>query len=205
MKKQPTKIVLTGAPGSGKSTSLAPVKEHFEKNGYHVLTVPETATELITSGIAPWTMESYPEFQSLLMDLQMDKEKAFERFVPADRQKETLILLDRGLLDNKAFMKNEDFAKMLEEKEVSEKDLMDRYDAVFHMESPARIYPECYTVENNPARKHNAEQSIERDKVLQEIWKEHPQYQFVPAQKNFDQKTASLIAQIEAFLKNRKS
>lgn len=205
MKKQPTKIVLTGAPGSGKSTSLTPIKEHFEKNGYHVLTVPETATELITSGIAPWTMESYPEFQSLLMDLQMDKEKAFERFVPADRQKKTLILLDRGLLDNKAFMKNEDFARMLEEKGISKKDLMDRYDAVFHMESPARIYPECYTVENNPARKHNAEQSIELDKVLHEIWKEHPQYHYVPAQKDFGVKTDQLITQIENFLKSHSS
>ncbi len=47
------KIVITGGPCVGKSTAMSWVQDTFTKMGYTVLFVPETATELITGGVAP--------------------------------------------------------------------------------------------------------------------------------------------------------
>ena len=46
------KIVVTGGPCAGKSTAMAKIKEELEREGYTVLLVHETATELISGGPA---------------------------------------------------------------------------------------------------------------------------------------------------------
>ena len=53
-----TKIVITGGPCAGKSTAMTWIQDHFTKLGYKVLFIAETATELITGGVAPWTCKS---------------------------------------------------------------------------------------------------------------------------------------------------
>ena len=50
-----TKIVITGGPCAGKTTALSWIMNSFTEKGYVVLIVPETATELINGGVAPWT------------------------------------------------------------------------------------------------------------------------------------------------------
>ena len=50
-----TKIVITGGPCGGKSTAMSWIQKAFTQMGHTVLFVPETATELITAGVAPWT------------------------------------------------------------------------------------------------------------------------------------------------------
>ena len=49
------KIVITGGPCAGKTTAMSWIQNEFSKLGYTVLFVPETATELISGGVAPWT------------------------------------------------------------------------------------------------------------------------------------------------------
>ena len=41
------KIVLTGGPCAGKTTTIAKIKEDLENLGYHVLLLNECATEII--------------------------------------------------------------------------------------------------------------------------------------------------------------
>lgn len=72
-----TKIVITGGPCAGKSTGFSRIQEEFTTMGYRVLFVPETATELITGGIAPLTCKNSDGFQKYLMKLQLEKEKVF--------------------------------------------------------------------------------------------------------------------------------
>ncbi|MCD8120989.1 MAG: ATP-binding protein [Clostridiales bacterium] len=50
-----TKIVITGGPCAGKTTAMSWLQNEFTEKGYAVLFVPETATELIGGGVAPWT------------------------------------------------------------------------------------------------------------------------------------------------------
>ena len=44
-------FVLTGGPCGGKSTAINKIYQDLSERGYKVLIVPETATELINSGI----------------------------------------------------------------------------------------------------------------------------------------------------------
>lgn len=56
MTKRITKIVLTGGPAAGKTTLVSRVlKEFKQEDGWRVITIPETATELISGfGIKPF-------------------------------------------------------------------------------------------------------------------------------------------------------
>lgn len=51
------------------------VQNAFTQMGYTVLYVPETATELITGGVAPWTCGTNAEYQKCQLRLQIEKEK----------------------------------------------------------------------------------------------------------------------------------
>ena len=72
------KIVITGGPCAGKTTAMSWIQRHFTKQGYTVLFVPETATELITGGVAPWTCGTNADYQLCQMELQLKKEELFE-------------------------------------------------------------------------------------------------------------------------------
>ena len=91
-----TKIVITGGPCAGKTTAMSWIQNNFSKMGYTVLFVPETATELISGGVAPWTCGSNADYQTCQMQLQLFKETIFEQgaaTMPADK---VLIVCDRG-------------------------------------------------------------------------------------------------------------
>ena len=109
--KRITKIVITGGPCAGKTTALSRIQTAFTDLGYAVVFIPETATELITGGIAPWTFESNLDYQLCQMKLQLEKERIFaegvEKLFGKDK---VLVVCDRGAMDNKAYMTEAEFA-----------------------------------------------------------------------------------------------
>ena len=96
------KIVLTGGPCAGKTTALSWINNYFSKRGYTVLFVPETATELISNGVAPWTCGTNYDYQKGQIKLQKVKEEIFEDASKTIKADKILIVCDRGILDNKA-------------------------------------------------------------------------------------------------------
>ena len=69
--KSITKIVITGGPCGGKSTAMSWIESNLSKQGYKVLFIPETASELILGGVAPWTVNTNYDFQKALVSLQI--------------------------------------------------------------------------------------------------------------------------------------
>ena len=98
-----TKIVITGGPSAGKTTAMSWVQNAFSKLGYTVLFVPETATELITGGVAPWTCGTNLDYQKVQMRLQLEKERLFEQAARTMHAEEILIVCDRGAIDNRSY------------------------------------------------------------------------------------------------------
>ena len=49
------KMVITGGPCAGKSTAMSRIQNTLANMGYKALFIGETASELITGGVAPWT------------------------------------------------------------------------------------------------------------------------------------------------------
>lgn len=195
-----TKIVITGGPCAGKSTAMSKIQEEFTALGYSVLFVPETATELITGGVAPWTCKTSDEFQKLLMRLQIEKEKIFETAALSMSTDKVLIVCDRGMLDNKAYMTNEGFNIALSDLSLNEVELRDNYDAVFHLVTAANGAEDFYTNENNTARTETPEQACELDNKLLSSWTGHPHLRVIDNSTSFNEKIRRLIAEITSFL-----
>ena len=104
-----TKIVITGGPCAGKTTAMSWIQHHFTRMGYTVLFIPETATELITGGVAPWTCGSNLDYQKCQIQLQLKKEEIFRQAAESMKDEKILIVCDRGIMDNKAYMNETEF------------------------------------------------------------------------------------------------
>ena len=195
-----TKIVLTGGPSAGKTTGLSWIQNAFNKLGYAVLFVPETATELISNGAAPWNCVSNLDYQRCQMRMQLDKERVYEQAARALKADKVLIVCDRGAMDNRAYMDESEFACLLEEFGTDEVQLRDTYDAVFHMVSAAKGAEEFYTTENNAARTEGIRQARELDDRLIAAWTGHPHLRVIDNATDFEEKLKRLIAEIRSFL-----
>ena len=195
-----TKIVLTGGPCAGKTTALSWINNYFTKKGYTVLFVPETATELISNGVAPWTCGSNFEYQILQVKSQKFKEKIFEDAAKTMNNDKILIVCDRGLLDNKAYMKNVEFKRVLSELNMSETKERDSYDAVFHLVTAAKGKESVYTLDNNVARTESLEDTRKIDDKIISAWTGHPRFRVIDNSTDFEQKLERLIKEIALFL-----
>ena len=195
-----SKIVITGGPCAGKSTAMSWIQNAFTQIGYKVLFIPETATELITGGVAPWTCGSNVEFQKCQLKLQIEKEKIFEQAAHTMAADKILIVCDRGLLDNKAYMSEVEFAEAVGFIGSNEVELRDHYDAVFHLVTAAKGAEEFYTTANNSARTETVEEAAALDDKLISAWTGHPHLRVIDNTRSFEDKMKKLIAEISSFL-----
>lgn len=200
--KKITKIVLTGGPCAGKSTAMSWIQNAFTERGYRVLFVPETATELITGGVAPWTCGSNLNYQCCQMRLQKEKEEVFLRAAQTMPDEKILIVCDRGMMDNRAYMTDADFRVVLDRTAQQEIEIRDSYDAVFHLVTAANGAPEIYlkNKESNPARTETVEKAVELDNKLISAWTGHPHLRVIDNSTGFENKMKRLISEIAGFL-----
>ena len=194
------KIVITGGPGAGKTTGLSWIENAFTYLGYTVLFVPETATELISGGVAPWTCGTNLDYQKCQMRLQLEKERLFEQAARTMKAERVLIVCDRGAIDNKAYMTQEEFAQVLADVGRTEVELRDSYDGVFHLVTAAKGAEQFYTLENNKARIETVEQAVAMDEKLLAAWTGHPYLRVIDNSVDFELKLKRLIAEIRSVL-----
>lgn len=199
-----TKIVLTGGPCAGKTTAMEQIKKVFSEKGYQVLFIAETATELISGGVAPWICRSNFDYQLFQMQLQMKKEEIFENAAKNIGAKHTLIVCDRGQMDNKAYLSDAEFDTLIHKMHWNSKDLINRYHAVFHLTTAAKGASEFYNTSNNTARTETIEEAIALDNRIIHVWKKHPYFRIIDNSTNFTEKIQRLINEISAYLDNVK-
>ena len=195
-----SKIVLTGGPCAGKTTALTWINNYFSKRGYTVLFVPETATELITNGVAPWTCGTNYDYQTFQMKLQKVKEQIFDDAARTMKSDKIIIVCDRGILDNKAYMKDVEFKRLLKEFGTNETKERDSYDAVFHLVSAAKGKQEVYTLANNAARTESVEDAKKLDDKIISAWTGHPHFRIIDNSTEFEEKLERLLKEIASFL-----
>ena len=194
------KIVVTGGPCAGKTTAMGWIREALSGHDYTVLFVPETATELISGGVAPWTCGTNVEYQQLQVELQLKKEDLFLRAARTMPGRKILIVCDRGIMDNLAYMTHEEFQMVLEHVGHTEEELIATYDAVFHLDTAARGIQNAYTLANNGARIETPAQAIDLDDKTRAAWENHPYRRIIGSGEDFVGKMRMLIREIETFL-----
>lgn len=203
MGKIEAKIVLTGGPGAGKTTALARIEEDLQEKGYHVLVVSESATELIKGGIRPF---GYPaidmiKFQSLIVPYQLNKEKTYDaacELLPDDCK--CVIIYDRGVMDNAAYVEEQQFDKILQTLSLNRLELLDRYNMVLHLVTAADGKEKYYTLENNEARTETIEEAKRLDQKAMQAWSGHNRLTIIDNTTDFDEKMQRVLDSIHRLL-----
>ena len=198
-------IVLTGGPCAGKTTTISCVKDYLESIGYHVLLLNECATELINAGIRPFGEGAIPvfDFQNEILNLQLYKEKRYLDIIdklPEDTK--CVILADRGIMDSKAYLGQEEFTRLLDKNGLKEEDLGHQYDMVIHMVTVASDVKNRYNTTTNTARFENPDEAIYVDLKTGEAWSKHRNLKVIEATEVIDEKIDNVINLIREFLEN---
>ena len=193
------KIVLTGGPCAGKTTALNYIENYFSKRGYTVLLVSETATELMSSGLSPSICNSNYDYQKTQVLLQKEKEKIYGNAAKHLNKDNVLIVCDRGIIDNKAYMKNVEFTRLLHELGSNEVLERDSYDAVFHLVSAAKGREKEYNL-NHSVRSETIQEARDLDDKIIAAWTGHPYFRIVDNCSDFDLKLKRLLLEISSFL-----
>lgn len=154
------KIVLTGGPCGGKTESLPFLKHKLISRGMKVIIISETARALLSLNYMPGDNISYFDFQNLLFKIQFIKEYLNENSA-------NIAICDRGLLDAKIYMDNNDFQNLLYQNRVKEKEITSTYDVALYYRTIAYEYPETFQIKRIY---ESPEVGIERDKKSLEIW-----------------------------------
>lgn len=199
---QITKIVVTGGPCGGKSSAVKWIRDAFTASGYHVLFIPETATELLVGGVPLVSHGSVMNFQKSNMGLQLAKERVFLEAARSLEAEKILIVCDRGVPDNKAYMSPAQFGEAISSFGLSEEALYSAYDAVFHLVSAAKGAEKYYTTENNAVRTETPAEAAALDDRVIAAWQNHPFFYQIDNSTGFEEKMARLISGIEAFLRD---
>lgn len=202
------KIVLTGGPCAGKTTALVRIEQNLISLGYKVFVVGESATELIKSGVRPFGDKclNLVEFQKIIMLYQLQKEDVYNKVLEQYTNDNVVIIYDRGLLDNKAYITDKEFKEVLnyisynKGKKICEEGLLDRYDMVIHLVTAADGIKESYTLENNCTRTEGIEEAIDLDKRTKNAWIKHSNLKIINNEETFDIKINNVIQKIYELL-----
>lgn len=194
MGKVVKKIVLTGGPCAGKSTSLNLIKDYLNNLGYLVLIINESATELISGGIKPFGDDSISmiEFQDIVLRYQLYKERlVMETANKYYSDRDIVLIYDRGMVDYKAYIGDMEYYRLLDKYNLVEEDILDNFDLVIHLETAAKS--KDYTNENNNARSESISEAIELDNKIFDSWKKHKNIYKIESNDDFLSKQNEII------------
>ncbi|MBL7542414.1 MAG: ATP-binding protein [Bdellovibrionaceae bacterium] len=184
--KKIKKIVITGAPSSGKSS----IAQYLtDLNLPNILVVPETARILLSAGFPIPTEPAHIfDFQKAVLSLQKTLEYSIQQ-----NHSPTLthVILDRGAIDGAVFWPHG----------------MDHFFRTFHLDYEYElsrydhvIFPRLPDQDNfgkkDSLRFHTFEESLEAEIKLQTLWSKHLSYTEIPAQKDFQKKIDAVIQTI---------
>ena len=192
-----TKIVLTGGPCGGKTGALGFLQKELTDRGVAVACAEEAASmvkRMIRDGKLPDDMSSF-DFHQMLFQCQMKAEEdALRRLADAKTEK-AVLLCDRGLMDSKAYVTPEDFAKY-SRVYGSENRILCRYDAVFHLVTAADGAEGYYV--NNAERDETPGQARECDKRTIAVWAGTPHLRVIDNSTDFPGKLRRLLDEVLA-------
>jgi hypothetical protein len=181
------KIVFTGAPSSGKSTTMANLTQVL---GSDAVIVPESAVVLLSGGFpapAHNDMDQIRAFQQSIIQVQAGLETVFAKQNPDAK----LMIFDRDILDGAGFWPpgvDDFFAKF---KVDIDKEFA-KFNYVLFFELPE----EKYFGGINRLRFHNYAQCLESEKRLKEVWRKHPHFIEIKAEDVFADKIQDAVEKV---------
>lgn len=198
MAKKIMRIVLTGGPAAGKTTLISRILKEFKpEDGWKVITIPETATDLISGfGLGPFPgCMSMEDFQYFVVSDQLHKEQLALKGAETVPEEKVLIIYDRAIFDDRAYVTQEQFEKTLAHFGKTPEEIMNGYDAVLHLVTCAKGAEFAYNF-GNAARYENIDTAREMDDLTLQAWSSHPRICVIDNSVDFDEKINRAIAKI---------
>lgn len=198
MPKEVTRIVLTGGPAAGKTSLISRIMKDFkQEDGWRVITIPETATMLISGfGLGPFEgCMSMLDFQYYVIADQLHKEKLALKAAEIVPQDKILIIYDRAIFDDLAYITDEEFRVILDYFGRTPDDIMAGYDAVLHLVSCAKGAEFAYNY-GNAARFETIEDARRMDDRTIAAWSSHPNFHIIDNSIDFEDKLNRAMAKI---------
>lgn len=171
--------------------------------GYRVLVCPETASLVINAGVdVPGLSSSTASLVELQRQIVRTQRALRQRFreLASLSDDPTIILFDRGEMDNAAYVAPHLFEAMLEEEGLSVVEVRDTYDMVLHLVTAAEGAAHAYTLANNTARTETPEQARELDRRTLAAWVGHPHLRIIDNSTDFDTKVNRVLREVTALL-----
>ena len=163
------RVVVTGGPCAGKTSAMVALVAWAVSRGYIPLIVPEAATILITAGLDPRS----PEFQEAVLDHVITMDMIFLRQAELliTQGKKPLLIHDRGLFDQLAYMSEADFRALAKSRGIEPTRVRDEwYTDVIFMRSAACGAEEFYDLVSNAARYETLEEARALDERTLHAW-----------------------------------
>ena len=198
MKKNIKKIVLTGGPAAGKTSLISRILKEFKvEEGWKVITVPETASELISGfGLGPFeNCMSMLDFQYFVIGDQLHKEELAIKGAQTVPQENVLIIFDRAIFDDRAYISAEEFEEVLRSFNTSSEEMLTHYDSVLHLVTCAKGAEFAYNFDNQ-ARYEGIETARIRDDETLSAWAAHPDRRIIDNSVDFEDKINRAISEI---------
>jgi CYTH domain-containing protein/predicted ATPase len=195
-------IVLTGGPGSGKTSALSVLSEKMADWGYRVLLAPEVATLLISGGVTDiGAIAADPErfrileghFLAFQRSLRLRYQALAESFMAQGER--VVILYDRGESDIAAYLPPATWASLVAEAGLTSAEVRDSYRAVIHLVSAADGAEAFYSNANNAARRETA-----TDARTLAAWVGHPHLRVIDNSTDFRAKMERTLAAVARVL-----
>ncbi|XP_005110172.1 TRPL translocation defect protein 14 [Aplysia californica] len=192
------KVVLTGGPCGGKTTGQIRLSTFFENLGWKVYRAPEAAMTYLGGGVRFPDLSRDEAFrlQEDIIKTMMVIEKTYHNLAES-RNRNTLLICDRGTMDGSAYLMKEDWEIMKGRNNWNDVDLRDnRYNQVIHMVSAASGAEDFYTVAGHKSRTEDLEGARGLDSITADSWVGHPYYDVIDNSTDFDTKISRMIAAV---------
>jgi len=176
-------VVVTGAPGSGKTAVLALMRHVFCE---HVVFLPDAARIVLGS--------RFPRVESAAGRRAVQRaifrvQRELERMA-IDERTGAVVVCDRGTVDGSAYWPM-DTSSYFAENETSHAAELARYRAVIDL----RLPPAHLTYDpTNAARIERMRRAAEVDASILSLWKEHPHRYVIDAEGDFLTKATQAVA-----------
>ncbi len=188
-----SKIVVTGGPGSGKSTFI----KDFRERSKDIRFVPEVATLVINElKIRPSGALTGKKFQRFLNDVQKLFEVTSSQYALLEDRR--AVVFDRGTVDGAAYLDKgvDEFERFFGVKIEGE---YARYDLVICLDvPPPDIYEKIKS--NNSARSEDYSAARKLGDKIKEVWQNHPNFVFISNDGGWEEKVRKAEATIAKVL-----
>lgn len=134
------------------------------------------------------------------MEKQLAKESLYRKVADMLPYEKVVIIHDRGVIDNKSYMRSKEFGTLLNHFNMSEVEARDRYNAVFHLVTAANGAEEYYTLANNAAKTETPEEARHLDALGIANWTGHPHLHIIDNSTDFNGKICRLMDNVYSAL-----